>query len=101
MSNVIKIKTAGGKITGVTFWGISDDVSWVKENNPLLFSRFNTPKSSYYKVLQAYTDAGLQQGSTGSNNSPSSYHPNEVVSVDLLSLDDDKIYTKKLLKNKK
>ena len=39
--------------------------------------------------------------STGSNNSPSSYHPNEVVSVDLLSLDDDKIYTKKLLKNKK
>ncbi|MBE5875421.1 MAG: 1,4-beta-xylanase [Lachnospiraceae bacterium] len=69
MSNVIKIKKAGGKITGVTFWGISDDVSWVKENNPLLFSRFNTPKSSYYKVLQAYTDAGLQQGSTGSNNS--------------------------------
>ena len=40
--------------------------------------------------------------STGSNHSFSSnYHPNEVVSVDLLSLDDDKIYTKKLLKNKK
>lgn len=68
MTNIIKIKKAGGKITGITFWGISDDVSWVKENNPLLFSRFSTPKSSYYKVLQAYSDAGLKQGSSGNSS---------------------------------
>ncbi|WP_304103409.1 hypothetical protein [Methanobrevibacter ruminantium] len=40
--------------------------------------------------------------STGSNNQNSSHHqPNEVVSVELLNLDDNKIYEKKLLKNKK
>lgn len=68
MSNIMKIKKSGGNITGVTFWGISDDVSWIQGKNPLLFSRLNTPKSSYYKVLQAFNDAGVQAGGNSNNN---------------------------------
>lgn len=50
------LKKNGGKITGVTWWGLSDQVTWIKDARPLLFSNPTTPKSAYYKVLQAYTE---------------------------------------------
>lgn len=62
MKNVLSIKKAGGKITGLTFWGLADDVTWIKGEKPLLFSYLNVPKSAYYSVLQAYTDSGYVQG---------------------------------------
>lgn len=62
MKNVLSIKKAGGNITGLTFWGLSDNVTWIQGEKPLLFSYLNTPKSAYYSVLQAYTDAGYVQG---------------------------------------
>lgn len=68
MKNVLRIKKAGGKITGLTWWGISDQVTWIKGEKPLLFSYLNVPKSSYYNVLQAYKDAGF----TGGNQEGSS-----------------------------
>jgi endo-1,4-beta-xylanase len=56
MKSVNELKKAGGKITGFTWWGLSDDVSWRRENSPLLYSNLNTPKASYYRTLDAFTD---------------------------------------------
>lgn len=72
MKNVLKIKKAGGKITGLTWWGISDQVTWIKGERPLLFSYLNVPKSSYYNVIQAYKDAGFTGGNQGGNQVGSS-----------------------------
>ena len=74
MKNILKIKKAGGKITGLTFWGISDKVTWITGETPLLFSSLGVPKEAYYKVLQAYTDSGYQIGGTlASGNSNTNY----------------------------
>ena len=68
MKNVNGLKKNGGKITGITIWGISDDVSWISGGkNPLLFSTLNNPKQSYYKFIQAYTEAGFAGGSSSGN----------------------------------
>ncbi|SFS02053.1 endo-1,4-beta-xylanase [Anaeromicropila populeti] len=64
MSAILSAKKAGGKITGITWWGLYDSVSWRTGQNPLLFSSLNTPKQSYTSVLQAYFDAGYTIGST-------------------------------------
>jgi endo-1,4-beta-xylanase len=49
-----------GTITRVTFWGVSDDVSWLnnwpvrgRTSYPLLFDRAGKPKPAYYAVLKA------------------------------------------------
>ncbi len=55
MKSICEVKKAGGNITGITWWGLSDDVSW-RHDHPLLFSTLNAPKASYYKTLNAYTD---------------------------------------------
>jgi endo-1,4-beta-xylanase len=48
-----------GIITGVTFWGVSDETSWLKnfpvknrKNWPLLFDSEMKPKSAFYKVIE-------------------------------------------------
>lgn len=56
MKSICEVKKAGGKITGITWWGLSDDLSWRKGDNPLLFSTLYYPKASYYRTLNAYTD---------------------------------------------
>jgi endo-1,4-beta-xylanase len=58
LTELLKIKSNGGNITGITFWGMGDSASWLKEHSPLLFERAGEPKDSYYQVLQAYLDAG-------------------------------------------
>ncbi|MCI9538808.1 MAG: RICIN domain-containing protein [Eubacterium sp.] len=55
-------------MTGLTWWGISDHVTWIKGEKPLLFSYLNVPKSSYYNVLQAYKDAGFTGGNQGGSS---------------------------------
>lgn len=44
-------------ITNVTFWGLSDDISWLSDANgksyPLLFNEFLLPKLAFYGVLQS------------------------------------------------
>ena len=68
MKNVNAIKKSGGNISGITLWGISDDVSWISASKyPLLFSSLNVPKDSYYKFIQAYNEAGFAN-SSGNNN---------------------------------
>lgn len=58
MSAILSLKKAGGNITGITWWGLYDGVSWRASQNPLLFSNLTTPKESYYSAIRAYTDAG-------------------------------------------
>lgn len=58
MSAILSLKKAGGNITGITWWGLYDSVSWRASSKPLLFSALNAPKASYYSALQAYKDAG-------------------------------------------
>ena len=68
MKNVNSIKKSGGNISGITLWGISDDVSWISASEyPLLFSSLNVPKDSYYKFIQAYNESGFVN-SSGNNN---------------------------------
>ena len=68
MKNVNSIKKSGGNISGITLWGISDDVSWISASEyPLLFSSLNVPKESYYKFIQAYNESGFVN-SSGSQN---------------------------------
>ena len=58
MSYLLEIKKNGGKITGLTYWGLADNTSWRGQQTPLLFSTPGRPKDVYYKVTQAYLDAG-------------------------------------------
>jgi endo-1,4-beta-xylanase len=46
------------KVDRVTFWGVSDDASWLngfpirgRTNYPLLFDRNHSPKSAYFRLL--------------------------------------------------
>ena len=72
MKNVISVKKAGGKITGLTIWGLADDVTWIKGQKPLLFSTIGNPKTAYWSVLQAYKDSGVTQATVTPSSSSSS-----------------------------
>ena len=56
-------KKNDGNISSITWWGLSDQTTWIKNSAPLLFSRPGTPKQAYSKVIQAYTDVFGQAGS--------------------------------------
>ena len=51
-------KDKAANITGVTFWGLGDDMSWLsafrkEKSYPLLFDGKLRPKKAYYAVLEA------------------------------------------------
>jgi endo-1,4-beta-xylanase len=50
---IVSKKNSGADINCITFWGLYDSVSWRKEGVPLLFADIDTPKDSYYAVLEA------------------------------------------------
>ena len=58
MKGILELIKDGGNISGITYWGTGDDHSWRGSQKPLLFSMMGIPKPAYYKVLQAYEDAG-------------------------------------------
>lgn len=62
MSAILSVKKAGGNITAIVWWGLSDDRSWRSSKKPLLYSDISTPKEAYNSVLQAYLDAGYTIG---------------------------------------
>ncbi|MBE5959872.1 MAG: hypothetical protein E7256_00560 [Lachnospiraceae bacterium] len=41
------------KISSVTFWGVSDDVSWRTPEEPLIYDSKLNEKDSYYKIIAA------------------------------------------------
>lgn len=59
MGSILELKQSGAEINGITFWGLCDVNSWRSDEKPLLYKTLKTPKLSYYKVLEAYVDAGL------------------------------------------
>ena len=59
MKKILELKKEGAAINGITLWGFSDVNSWRPGEKALLYKTMKTPKLSYYKVLEAYVDAGL------------------------------------------
>lgn len=58
VNRVIESNKAGStNISGITFWGISDAVSWRRERNPLLFDLDFKPKYAYFGAVQDYDHA--------------------------------------------
>ncbi|CDM69886.1 hypothetical protein CM240_2769 [Clostridium bornimense] len=53
MKMLISKKKSGANITGLTYWGLSDKTSWIKDVSPLLFSDLDNPKKAYYSVIEA------------------------------------------------
>jgi len=51
---ILEFARKGEKITGLTFWGWGDSISWLEEYTPLMFTHLGRPKEVYYKVLQTY-----------------------------------------------
>lgn len=45
-------------VSGITFWGVTDGVSWRKDRSPLLFDANLKPKYSYFGAIQDYDHAG-------------------------------------------
>lgn len=48
------------QMDSVTFWGVTDKLSWRAQYNPLLFNKKNYPKYAYYGVLQMKDKAGFE-----------------------------------------
>lgn len=46
-------KDSGAKITGIVWWGPSDNHSWRSEGVPLLFSEYWKAKEHYFQVIDA------------------------------------------------
>lgn len=46
-------KESGAKITGITWWGPSDNYSWRREGVPLLFSEYWKAKEHYFQVIES------------------------------------------------
>ena len=56
---LIKAKKNGSKLECVTFWGLTDDNSWIRGANPLLFHKDLSPKKSYYALKYAISGESL------------------------------------------
>ena len=52
---LLKAKREGVNLTSVTFWGLTDDNSWICGANPLLFHGDLTPKRSFDGLVYAVT----------------------------------------------
>ncbi len=59
MKKILELKAEGAAINGITWWGLADTNSWRPGEKALLYKTLKTPKLSYYRVMEAYVDAGL------------------------------------------
>ena len=56
---LLKAKKEGANLTSVTFWGLTDDNSWIRGANPLLFHGDLSEKRSFDGVVYAVTGEDL------------------------------------------
>ncbi|MCQ2522915.1 MAG: endo-1,4-beta-xylanase [Lachnospiraceae bacterium] len=56
---LLECKKEGANITSVTFWGLTDDNSWIQGANPLLFDKDLMPKPSFDAVVFAAVGGDL------------------------------------------
>ncbi len=60
INRIITENTAGTtKVSGITFWGFADNLSWRGDRSPLLFDALLKPKYSYYGAMQDRDNAGF------------------------------------------
>jgi hypothetical protein len=45
-----------GRIKGITWWGLSDQTTWISNSKPLLFSAPGVKKPAFYQVQRAFTE---------------------------------------------
>lgn len=57
MKAVLDLKAEGVPITSFTIWGLTDDMSWKKDNKPLLFNSDLSRKKIFDAMIQAAEDA--------------------------------------------
>ncbi|MCR4903020.1 MAG: endo-1,4-beta-xylanase [Butyrivibrio sp.] len=74
--NINSLKKNGGNITSVTWWGLSDQTTWIDNAAPLLFSRPGAPKTAYSKVIQANVEV-FGQPTSGPQNQPVNPNPSQ------------------------
>jgi endo-1,4-beta-xylanase len=59
INRIIKGNEAGTtKVSGITFWGFTDLLSWRRDRSPMLFDGNLAPKYSYYGAIQDRSKAG-------------------------------------------
>lgn len=60
INGLLKLAEEGKvKMDALTFWGISDKLSWRAERSPMLFNSMYAPKYAYYGALQIKERAGF------------------------------------------
>ncbi len=59
INQITQENTAGNtKVSGITFWGFADNLSWRRDRSPLLYDGNLAPKYSYYGAKQDRANAG-------------------------------------------
>lgn len=59
VNKIIEGNKAGTtNVSGITFWGVNDDISWRRDRSPLLFDKDMKPKYSYFGAIQDKSHAG-------------------------------------------
>jgi endo-1,4-beta-xylanase len=59
INRIMEENAAGNtKVTGITFWGFADQLSWRRDRSPLLFDGNLAPKYSYYGAKLDRANAG-------------------------------------------
>lgn len=62
INRILESNEAGKtRVSGITFWGISDSNSWRSDRSPLLFDRMFKPKYAYFGVVQQRENAGFEE----------------------------------------
>ena len=56
---LLKVRKNGVNVSSVTFWGLTDDNSWIRGEDPLLFDKELAPKKSFDAVTFALTGESL------------------------------------------
>lgn len=56
-----RVEAGTVKMDSLTFWGFSDQLSWRKERNPMLYNIVYKPKYAFYGVLQMKEYAGFDE----------------------------------------
>ncbi len=59
VNKIVEGNAAGTtSVSGITYWGFADNLSWRRDRSPLLFDNSLKPKYAYFGALQDHDNAG-------------------------------------------